>query len=136
MTGIIKVASAQCQLYYLKNNKKHVSVKLPHHRTFVYSRMYILGEYLYIIPLNESFLKGIKIPNSNIPILSGWCFILLPWCFLWFLFPHNYITQRLQEMMAFLPAFLHVSAKEQKGKSKHRWSVEFNRAISQIDLGD
>ena len=71
------MASAQCQLYYSKNNKEHVSVKLPHHRTFVYSIMYILGEHLYIIPLNkkmvlnESFLKGIKIPNSNIPILSG-----------------------------------------------------------------
>ena len=50
------MASAQCQLYYLKNNKEHVSVKLPHHRTFVYSRMYILGEHLYIIPLNKKMV--------------------------------------------------------------------------------
>ena len=50
------MASAQCQLHYLKNNKEHVSVKLPHHRTFVYFRMYILVEHLNIFPLNNLIL--------------------------------------------------------------------------------
>ena len=52
------MASAQCQLYYLKNNEEHVSVKLPHHNTFVYSRMYILVEHLTISPWNKNGIRS------------------------------------------------------------------------------
>ena len=67
MTGIIKMASAQCQLYYSKNNKEHVSVKLPHHRTFVNSRMYILVEHLNIFPMNKKwYLEQLQLNETNL----------------------------------------------------------------------